>query len=32
MIWRDNMVIPYHAENPVDAIDWINFYNPEIAP
>lgn len=32
VIWRDNMVIPYHAENPVDAIEWINFaYNPEIA-
>lgn len=32
VIWRDNMVIPYHADNPVDAIEWINFaYEPGIA-
>lgn len=31
VLWRDNMVIPYHAANPVDAIEWINFaYRPEI--
>jgi len=31
VIWRDNCVIPLRAANPVDAIEWINFYyRPEI--
>jgi len=31
VLWRDNSVIPYHAANPVDALEWINFYyDPEI--
>lgn len=32
MIWTDNMLIPKHAQNPVDALKWINFYyQPKIA-
>ncbi|WP_308466010.1 ABC transporter substrate-binding protein [Rathayibacter soli] len=32
MIWHDNMMIPMQAENPVDALEWMNFYyTPEIA-
>jgi spermidine/putrescine transport system substrate-binding protein len=32
MIWTDNMLIPMHAKNPVDALKWINFYyQPKIA-
>jgi spermidine/putrescine transport system substrate-binding protein len=32
MIWTDNMLIPVHAHNPVDALKWINFYyQPKIA-
>lgn len=31
VLWRDNSVIPLHAENPVDALEWINFYyRPDI--
>lgn len=31
VIWRDNSVIPLHADNPVDAVEWINFYyRPDI--
>jgi spermidine/putrescine transport system substrate-binding protein len=31
MLWHDNSVIPLHAEHPVDAMEWINFYfRPEI--
>lgn len=31
VLWRDNTVIPLHAENPVDALEWINFYyRPDI--
>lgn len=31
VLWRDNSVIPLHAENPVDALEWIDFYyRPEI--
>lgn len=31
VIWRDNCVIPLHAENPLDAIEWINFfYRPDV--
>jgi len=31
VLWRDNTVIPLHAANPVDAIEWIDFYyRPEI--
>lgn len=26
VIWRDNSVIPLRAANPVDAMEWINFY------
>lgn len=26
VLWRDNSVIPLHAANPADAIEWINFY------
>jgi spermidine/putrescine transport system substrate-binding protein len=32
MIWTDNMLIPKHAQHPVDALKWINFYyQPKIA-
>ena len=32
MVWTDNMLIPMHAKNPVDAIKWMNFYyQPKIA-
>jgi spermidine/putrescine transport system substrate-binding protein len=32
MQWTDNMMIPMHASNPVDASDWMNFYyQPKIA-
>jgi spermidine/putrescine transport system substrate-binding protein len=32
MVWTDNMLIPIHAQNPVDAIKWMNFYyQPQIA-
>jgi spermidine/putrescine transport system substrate-binding protein len=32
MIWHDNMMIPLHAQHPVDALDWMNFYyTPKIA-
>jgi spermidine/putrescine transport system substrate-binding protein len=31
MIWHDTCMIPLHAEHPVDAMEWINFYyQPEI--
>jgi spermidine/putrescine transport system substrate-binding protein len=26
MLWHDNCMIPLHAQNPVDALEWINFY------
>jgi len=26
MLWHDNCMIPLHAEHPVDALEWINFY------
>lgn len=26
MIWHDNCLIPAHAQHPVDAMEWINFY------
>ena len=26
MLWHDNCVIPLHAQHPVDAMEWINFY------
>jgi spermidine/putrescine transport system substrate-binding protein len=32
MVWTDNMLIPLHAQNPVDALKWMNFYyQPKIA-
>jgi spermidine/putrescine transport system substrate-binding protein len=32
MVWTDNMLIPVHAANPVDALKWMNFYyQPKIA-
>ncbi len=32
MLWTDTMMIPLHAQNPVSAMDWINFYyQPKIA-
>ena len=32
MLWTDNMMIPLHARNPVDAMEWINYYYaPKIA-
>jgi spermidine/putrescine transport system substrate-binding protein len=32
MIWTDNMMIPLHAQHPVDAMELIDFvYQPEIA-
>ncbi len=26
MLWHDNCMIPLHAEHPVDAMEWLNFY------
>ena len=26
MLWHDNCMIPLHAQNPVDALEWVNFY------
>jgi spermidine/putrescine transport system substrate-binding protein len=26
MLWHDNCLIPLHAQHPVDAMEWINFY------
>ena len=32
MIWHDNMAIPVGAQNPLSALDWMNFYyTPKIA-
>ena len=32
MLWTDTMMIPLHAQNPVSAMMWINFYyQPKIA-
>jgi spermidine/putrescine transport system substrate-binding protein len=32
MLWHDNFSIPAHAQHPVDAMEWINFYyQPKIA-
>jgi len=32
MVWHDNMLIPLHAQNPVSALKWMNFYyQPKIA-
>lgn len=32
MVWHDNMMIPAYAENPVDALQWMNFYyTPKVA-
>jgi spermidine/putrescine transport system substrate-binding protein len=32
MIWHDNLSIPVHAQHPVDAMEWIDFYyQPKIA-
>jgi spermidine/putrescine transport system substrate-binding protein len=32
MHWTDNMMIPLHANHPVDALKWMNFYyQPKIA-
>ncbi len=32
MVWTDNMLIPLHAANPVDALKWMNFYyQPKVA-
>ena len=32
LIWTDNMCIPIKAENPVDALEYMNFvYDPEVA-
>ena len=32
ILWTDNMMIPAHAENPVDAITYMDFvYRPEVA-
>ena len=32
MLWTDTMMIPLHAQNPVSAMEWINFYyQPKIA-
>lgn len=32
MVWTDNMLIPLHAQHPVDALKWMNFYyQPKIA-
>jgi spermidine/putrescine transport system substrate-binding protein len=26
MLWHDNCMIPFHAQHPVDAMEWINYY------
>jgi spermidine/putrescine transport system substrate-binding protein len=26
MLWHDNCMIPLHAQNPVDALEWVDFY------
>jgi len=26
MVWTDNMLIPLHAANPLDALKWMNYY------
>lgn len=32
MVWHDNMAIPLHAQHPVNALAWMNFYyQPKIA-
>jgi spermidine/putrescine transport system substrate-binding protein len=32
MIWHDNMMIPRQAQNPLSALEWMNFYyTPKIA-
>lgn len=32
MVWHDNMLIPRQAQNPLSALDWMNFYySPKIA-
>jgi spermidine/putrescine transport system substrate-binding protein len=32
MVWTDNMLIPLHAQNPLDALKWMNFYyQPKVA-
>ncbi|MHB1571003.1 MAG: polyamine ABC transporter substrate-binding protein [Solirubrobacteraceae bacterium] len=32
MVWHDNMLIPLHAQNPVSALKWMDFYyQPKIA-
>lgn len=32
MIWHDNMMIPMQAQNPLSALDWMNFYyTPKVA-
>jgi spermidine/putrescine transport system substrate-binding protein len=32
MVWTDNMLIPLHAPNPLDALKWMNFYyQPKVA-
>lgn len=32
MVWTDNMLIPLHAANPLDALKWMNFYyQPKVA-
>jgi spermidine/putrescine transport system substrate-binding protein len=32
MLWTDTMMIPLHAQNPISAMEWINFYyQPKVA-
>jgi spermidine/putrescine transport system substrate-binding protein len=32
MVWHDNMMIPMQAQNPLSALNWMNFYyTPEVA-
>jgi spermidine/putrescine transport system substrate-binding protein len=32
MVWHDNMIIPRQSQNPLSALDWMNFYyTPKIA-
>jgi spermidine/putrescine transport system substrate-binding protein len=32
IVWHDNMIIPRQAQNPLSALDWMNFYyTPKIA-
>jgi spermidine/putrescine transport system substrate-binding protein len=32
IVWHDNMLIPRQAQNPISALDWMNFYyTPKIA-